>query len=148
MSTKAQLAEREEAKERLREILQPGDTVYTVLRHVSRSGMSRAIDVYKLEDGEPMWLSRLAATAAGYRFSDRYEAVDMGGCGMDMGFALVYAVSRSLWPDGFDCIDPDRDEYYSRVCPSNDHVNCRQSRGDIVPTHHSEGGYALRQKWM
>ena len=42
--TKAQMAERDEAIANLREILKPGDTVYTILRHVSKSGMSRVID--------------------------------------------------------------------------------------------------------
>ena len=35
--------ERDEARERLLEMLRPGDTVHTILRHVSRSGMSRSI---------------------------------------------------------------------------------------------------------
>ena len=47
--TKAQQAERDEAREKLRKWLKPGDTVYTVLRHVSRSGMMRTIQVIHLE---------------------------------------------------------------------------------------------------
>ena len=61
--TKQQQSERDEAIARLRSTLKPGDTVYTVLRNCSRSGMSRSIDIYKLEDGQPIWLSGLAARA-------------------------------------------------------------------------------------
>ena len=43
--TKAKKAEQAEAIARLREWIKPGDTVYTILDHVSSSGMSRAIRV-------------------------------------------------------------------------------------------------------
>ena len=43
--TKAAEAERAEAIAKLREWIKPGDTVYTVLDSVSRSGMSRHIRV-------------------------------------------------------------------------------------------------------
>ena len=50
--------EKTEAIERLRKILKPGDRVYTILRHVSRSGMQRVIDVFAMSDhartGEPI----------------------------------------------------------------------------------------------
>jgi hypothetical protein len=51
--TKAARAERDEAIAKLREWIKPGDTVYTILDHVSSSGMSRAIRVVLLscEDG-------------------------------------------------------------------------------------------------
>lgn len=144
--TKAARAEQEEAREVLREILKPGDTVYTVLRHVSRSGMMRAIDAYVIEDDSPRWISTYAARAAGYKYSRKYEAIEMGGCGMDMGFALVYGLSRALWPDGFGCI--------GQECPSNDHSNSDRDytvnlgRGIHANHWHQSGGYALRQRWM
>lgn len=40
--------EREEAVAQLRKMLKPGDTVHTILRHVSKSGMSRRIDLVKV----------------------------------------------------------------------------------------------------
>lgn len=43
---KARDKERLEAIEHLRTMIKPGDTVHTVLRHVSKSGMTRGIDVY------------------------------------------------------------------------------------------------------
>ena len=45
-------ADRQEAVKELRKMIRPGQTVYTVLRHVSRTGMSRGIDVYIIKNNE------------------------------------------------------------------------------------------------
>ena len=127
----------DEAITSLRETLKPGDTVYTVLRNCSRSGMTRSIDAYVIEDNNPRWISRFVANATGLNFDERREAVKMGGCGMDMGFALVYELSYTLYPDGFECIGDG--------CPSNDHSNGDR---DYAPHQHKSGGYALKHKWM
>lgn len=120
----AKEAARADAQAKLREWLKPGDTVYTILRSVSRSGMSRTIGVVLLQpdnrggtrplvDLHPNWL---VSQAVGLRMSakDR-DGVVVGGCGMDMGFHLVYSLSASLFRDGFGCI--------GEGCPSNDHSN-------------------------
>lgn len=114
MTTKKEL-EREEARDTLRDFIQPGDTVYTVLRHVSRSGMTRDLDLYVIQDNEPRWITRLACRATDRQYNERAEAMRVGGCGMDMGFDAVYALSRALFPEGFGCI--------GQGCPSNDHSN-------------------------
>lgn len=109
MKNKHTKAEIEATKEELRAMLPPGSTVYTVLRHVSRSGMRRAIDAYALTavNGkiEKSWLSRRVAAVCGYSFDDRREAVTVNGCGMDMGFDLVYNLSHALY-DGDGKSDP------------------------------------------
>ena len=145
--TKAQQAERQEAIERLREFIKPGDTVYTVLRHVSRSGMMRHIDCYVMEDNEPRYISYNVALATDNPATDG-GAVKIGGCGMDMGFALVYDLSATLFPDGFDCIGKvvGDDGYTVTRCPSNDHSN--GDRDYSPENHHASGGYALRQRWI
>ena len=145
MATKAQQAERAEAVERLREWLKPGDEVYTILRHVSRSGMSRSISlVIGSEDG-PSDISYLAARALGDKVDERHGGVKIGGCGMDMGFALVYNLSAALFPDGFECIGEGSPERWGSRCPSNDHSNGDR---DYAPHHHGSGGYALRHRWL
>lgn len=127
-----------EAIERLREWLNPGDVVYTNVTHVSRSGMSRHIKVYKFENNEPRYLTYNVAQALGWRFiRDPREAVKVDGCGMDMGFHLVYELSHTLFPSGFDCI--------GHGCPSNAHSNGDR---DFTPHHHHDGGYALKQRWL
>ena len=138
--TAAKVASRNEAIERLRASLAPGDTVHTVLRHVSASGMTRDIDALQLTsepDGRIIthWLSGLACRALGWpRHND---AVRVSGVGMDMGFHLVYSLSRALFPAGFDCT--------GKRCPSNDHSNGDR---DYTPHNHRDGGYALRHAWL
>jgi hypothetical protein len=136
--------ERDDARAVLLELIPPGTTVHTILRHVSRSGMSRIITPVLLEhDPErgpwslyPGWN---IARACGYHYDDRREGIRIGGCGMDMGFALVYDLSRALYPDGFACLGA------GNRCPSNDHSNGRPVRKG---TWHTDGGYALRHAWL
>lgn len=154
-------ADRAESIETLRELLSPGDTVTTVLRSVSRSGMSRSIDLYTFacENGQVShrWLSYHVARVLG-GWDDRRECVKVSGAGMDMGFHLVHSLGYALWPDGFECTG-DR-------CPSESHVDplapcpvyhrgrqgnrCGMFRNEhpTAPTWHASGGYALRQEWL
>jgi hypothetical protein len=135
MATKIE-RERDEAISELRKIMLPGDTLYTVLRHVSRSGMSRDIDVYLMTPNGLRYLSYWAAKATGNRMAPKGDGVRMGGCGMDMGFALVYSISRAVFPNGHVCIGD--------KCPSSDH--CNHPRDTF--TEHSDGGYALNHRWL
>lgn len=122
--------------EDLRAILKPGDTVFTILRHVSRSRMYRAIDLYVFRDNEPRRITWSAAQLLeGY--DHRHDAAKASGCGMDMGFHLVYSLSSCLYRDGFECI--------GKGCPANDHVNGDR---DYLPHNHRDGGYALNHRWL
>lgn len=96
----------EEAEKRLKEILQPGDDVYVILKHVSSSGMFRVIDVYTLyvdEKGKPQprRISGAVADFLGWKYNDRHEGVAVSGVGMDMGFHLCYELSYALFKDGY-----------------------------------------------
>jgi hypothetical protein len=106
---------REWAKDQLRDSLKPGDTVYTILHHVSSSGMSRRIGVRAIVNGQPQYLDGLVAVALGERVADR-GGIIMGGCGMDMGFELSYRLGHALYPDGVRCLG-------KKKCRSNDHSN-------------------------
>jgi hypothetical protein len=76
--------------------------LYTVLRHVSKSGMSRSIDVYSIsETGEKYRLSYLAKVILDLKFDTNHDGLKMGGCGMDMGFALVYNLAYAVYGDGY-----------------------------------------------
>lgn len=122
--TKHKAAEIEAMKESLRAILPPGSTVYTVLRHVSRSGMLRAIDVYAIKcvDGviEKYWLTPKVAAVCGYSINKRHDALTVNGCGMDMGFDVVYNLSYAL---------------YGRVT-------------DPALETTRDGGYSLKHQWL
>ena len=133
-----QQQERTEAITKLRELVNPGDTVYTILRHVSRSGMSRVIGVTIMHDGEPRDITAPTAKALGLSVDRDCWGVKVSGCGMDMGFHLVYELGARLWFAGVPCV--------GKLCQSNDHTN-----GDRDYTSgkiHQNGGYALRQAWL
>ena len=98
----AERAERQKAVDHLRKLLPKGSTVYTVLRQVSASGMSRRIDLYTFKPGaepgsEPvkLYLSGYVATSGQYR-RHKHGAIVVGGCGMDMGYHLVSNLSYAL----------------------------------------------------
>lgn len=156
MATKAQKAEREEALEQLRGMLKPGDELHTILRHVSKSGMSRDISVIIPDPETTLYdATYLVARALGERVQDN-GGIRMGGCGMDMGFALVYNLSRAMYPNGFTCAGDGEDRRHR--CPANDHSNPERDpqTGERVgpppaadgQMHHTDGGYALRQRWL
>lgn len=140
---RAEMAEQQrDAIEALRETFPPGSKAYTLLAHMSRSGMRRSIKVLApavVEDryGQRqgiMDVSWQVVRAVGWQFDQRNGGVIVDGAGMDMGFHLVYTLSRVLYRDGFDCIGDG--------CPSNDHAN-REERA-----HHVDGGYAIRHDWL
>lgn len=122
-------AEVEEAIETLRELLPPGSTVYTILKTVARSGMSRNISLYTIKNNEPRWLSSLVAKALGCGFSDKDEAVRVGGAGMDMGFHLVNSLSYKL--HGHENVNADEKKWYEDPTPES-----------------YRSGYSLIHKWM
>jgi hypothetical protein len=97
-------------------------TVYTVIRHVSKSGMMREISAvipvidiprYDNTGDKPrvvhphvMQFVHPSYTIAGLlnrSYSDKngHNAVVCHGCGMDMGFDLVYNLSSVLYGDGY-----------------------------------------------
>jgi hypothetical protein len=98
--------DQKEAQEYLKELIQPGDTIYCILRHVSSSGMLRVIDLKMVKtrpDGQPdiYHIGYNAARAMLDTWDDDKEGIRIGGCGMDMGFALVYNLAYTLFGDGY-----------------------------------------------
>ena len=97
-SKKAQ-EEREsvEAVEFLRDLFK--DThkpvVGTILRHCSSSGMSRDISLYFKDMNITYYVAK--ALKYGVKNSNGFNAVKVSGCGMDMGFHLVYNLSCVLY---------------------------------------------------
>lgn len=89
-----------ESIERLTEVMPKGSTVFTVVRSVSRSGMSRVISVHTVtKDGDIRDWSYNVARVLGWTLTD--EGITAQGVGMDMGFYLVYTLSRALHDDGY-----------------------------------------------
>lgn len=129
--TKADKAAQAESIDYLRSILKPGDTVYTELAHVSRSGMQRQIRAHAVRNGQVENITWHVARAIGDRPAEDNGGrwvVKMNGCGTDMGFELVYTLGRYLFPQGFA-------------------VDGTGRNGD-TSGHDNDGGYALKQRWL
>lgn len=115
-------AEIEQAKTALRKLLKPNMTVYTIINHRSASGTSRSITLcIGGKNGEIIKLDHLAITAGLGTFDAKNGGIKVSGCGMDMGFALVYDLGRTLWPNG-----------------------TKKQHG--APD--ADGGYALKHSWL
>ena len=100
-SKKAQKAlEIEDAKKQLlAHYVSEGSTVYTVLRSVSSSGMSRTLSLKVAKDGKILDLTYYAGTVLDWPIVEvnGSRALRVGGCGMDMGFHTVYTLSSILF---------------------------------------------------
>ena len=147
--------ETREAIDYLRAELTPGRTIYTKVTHVSRSGMSRSIECYLAQGRDNLTdITWQVARALNKRLDPNHGGVIMQGYGMDMGYAIVYGLGRTLYPDGVPCTGSrgyNPDTYKTTPdaprCKSNDHVNdatIPYSR-DVI---HPDGGYALNHVWM
>lgn len=131
MKTQEQKDELTRQIELLRKKLKPGSTVYTVLRKVSSSGMSRQIScLISSEKGKIEDISYLVASAIDCKRNPDNGALKIGGCGMDMGFHVVYSLGRVLFPKGF------------KLAPGQYGRNGDKSGFD------TNGGYALNQQWI
>lgn len=76
-------------------------TVYSIIRSVSASGMSRVIDLFVIWTPEPgaapipLWISYQAAHVLEWKL-DANSGIRVAGCGMDMAFHTVYSLERCL----------------------------------------------------
>ena len=88
-------------------MLQENETVYTVLRHVSRSGMLRYIDAYVMRNNEPRRIiqvlneDQLKQVLDMFKYVRDKEGFKISGSGMDIGYHLVYTISQILFNDGY-----------------------------------------------
>ena len=134
------------AIEKLREMLKPGDTVYTILKHVSRSGMDRRISCCIGSSKDVNNITWLVAQALEEPIKNRAGyvqnvGISRSGCGKDMGFNLVYNLSYVLFKNGFVCC--------GEGCGSNDHSNEYRKYANFKGKMHTgDGGYALKHKWL
>lgn len=105
-------------------------TLYTICRHVSSSGMFRLISVYVIQNNEPFCIDGWIENWTHYERDKKRQGLRVSGCGMDMGFDVVYNFSRALFPKGF---------HYRK---GESHRN-----GDPSPVD-KDGGYALNHRWL
>ena len=97
--------DKELSKDRLlEEYLKDTDTVYTILRSVSSSGMTSHISLVVAgldSNGAPAVydITYHASMVLGDKLQERngYRTIKVNGAGMDMGFHLVYNLSSVLY---------------------------------------------------
>jgi len=79
-----------------------GSVVHVVQRHVSASGMSRALSVLAvLDEREIEDVSWLVRRALRLPMNQTHGGVTVKGTGMDMHFHLVYTLAQALYGDGY-----------------------------------------------
>ena len=108
----------------LKKYIKSGDDIWLNVTHVSSSGMSRNISVFVIKKNKPQNLSFLVGDALQWTTIDN-SSVRVGGCGMDMGFHLVYNLGSVLWPKG-----------------------TRKPHGSRNGEPDRSGGYALKQRYL
>jgi hypothetical protein len=85
--------------------------------------MYRVISIYAKGKTDMIWLDGYIARAGIFRMTKRDshpEGLKVSGCGMDMGFHVVYETSRAMYPKGF-------------------------MNGD---GEQRDGGYRIRHRWL
>ena len=93
------------AKEQLlTHFLTEGDTIYTVLRSVAPSGMSRTMSLKVAKNGKIQDLTYYASIVLDYPLVEvnGTRAIRVGGAGMDLGFHVVYSLARVLFRDKYE----------------------------------------------
>ncbi|WP_277558988.1 hypothetical protein [Ereboglobus sp. PH5-10] len=90
----ARLARTQAIKSLRAEYLKCGDTVYAILRHISKSGTTRHIDLYVIDGGLPYRITKLAADAIGIRYDRKRATIRVVAVGLD---AAEHVVSDLAW---------------------------------------------------
>ncbi len=87
------------AIQHLQQLLE-GKKLYLTLMSVSSTGMSRKFKCLAIHNGEIVNIGYDVAHALGYRYDDDHNVI-IRGCNMDMAFALTYALSMTLYGNGY-----------------------------------------------
>jgi hypothetical protein len=150
-------SERSEAIAQLRKLLKPGDTVYTILRHCSASGMSRVIDlavpVKEYRDEYPPKPAEVAEYPGQSDYDAKPRRVYVGLRICSIGWLAAKAMD--------DRFDPDRYGIKIGGCGQDMGFSLVYNLGATLwpkgtrkphSTRNGEpdtaGGYALNHKWI
>lgn len=114
---------KEQMKASLLEFIQPGTKIYTICDSVAKSGMSRKIRCFVVRDNQIADITYTVSVVTGIKIDG--GSLRVSGCGMDMGFHIVYTLGACLWPEGTD-----------------------KPHGKRNGEDDSAGGYALKHSWL
>jgi hypothetical protein len=81
-------------------VLPKDATIYTIIRHVSKSGMTRVIDAMVIVDDTPLYL-RGVAEEIGLKLDRKHDGITVKGVGMDMAWYLVSRFSKAIHDDEY-----------------------------------------------
>ena len=84
------------AETKLDELLNRKQEIYSIIRHVSQSGMTRHISFFIIRKGQVWFIDNLISDYLDYRPNKRYDALVVGGCGMDMAFSVVNNLQETM----------------------------------------------------
>lgn len=87
---KGKLGIKEQSKTQLKELLKKHPTIYTVIRSVSSSGMSRTMEFWVVQGGDLRRITSLMIDVLGWGESPK-GYLKVGGCGMDMAWHSCYS---------------------------------------------------------
>jgi len=153
--TKYTKAQQAEAFANLRKWLKPGDTVHTILDHVSRSGMSRNIRVVILRDGEALHPNYAVSVLLGYSRAKHGDGMVVGGCGMDMGFSIVHSLGYALFGEEAEKgTGKDANALRKAIYEADKHYWHQQGKTEKPDWTKPGGewfagaGYALKHRWL
>jgi hypothetical protein len=114
----------------LKKNLKPGSTVYHTIKSVSASGMSRQISFFIVSDNRITNIDWYISHVLDYRRNPKNGALKVSGCGMDMGFHVVYSLGRKLFPSGFKL------------------TKGQYGRNGDRTGFDKDGGYSLHSEWI
>lgn len=93
--------EQQEYLDGLKAMLPKGSKIYTLVRSVSSSGMSRRISIFIVDDNELINLDRYIERSGIAKRRANKQGLYIQGTGMDMCFALTYDIAMTLHGDGY-----------------------------------------------
>jgi ribosomal protein S12 methylthiotransferase accessory factor YcaO len=93
-------AERDHAIDKLREELQPGTIIYTVLRHTSRSRTAQWIEFYHINGNQLSRITWDVTQVTEGEYCRKRDAFRATSCGMDAGFSATYTLGQVLHGNG------------------------------------------------
>jgi len=89
------------ANETLFKILDKRKEIYCSVKHVANSGMSRHIAFYVADGDKILTITRQIGVILDLPYRERTGGLFISGCGMDMGFHIVYNLGLVMFEDGY-----------------------------------------------
>jgi len=76
-------------------------TIWVILRHVSQAGATRVLSFQVVKDEQIICIDWFIQDLLGNKAHKKFNGLIVKGGGMDMGFHIVYCLSRKLFGDGY-----------------------------------------------